>query len=48
MRSEPMLASTEASARLNFTAVTVSVDVGSVRFEMAALLEGIGSVRVQL
>lgn len=38
VRSEPILASTEDSDRLNRTAVMVSVEVGNVRFEMAALL----------
>ena len=34
-----MLARTDASERLKRTAVTVSVDVGRVRFETAALLQ---------
>ena len=38
-RSEPMLARTDASARLKRTEVTVSVEVGRVRLEMAALLK---------
>lgn len=38
-RSEPMLASTDASERLKRTTDTVSVDVGSVRFDIAALLD---------
>ena len=33
-----MLASTDASARLKRTAATVSVEVGRVRFDIAALL----------
>ena len=36
--SEPILARTDASARLKRTDVIVSVDVGRVRLEMAALL----------
>ena len=40
VRSEPILASTEDSDRLNRTAVIVSVEVGNVRFETAALLVG--------
>lgn len=38
VRSEPILASTEDSLRLNLTAVIVSVDVGKVRFVTGALL----------
>ena len=38
VRSEPILASTEDSDKLNRTALIVSVEVGNVRFEMAALL----------
>ncbi len=37
-RSEPMLANTDASDRLKRTAVTVSVEVGRVKFDTAALL----------
>jgi len=37
VRSEPMLARTEDSLRLNRTLVIVSVEVGKVRFEMGAL-----------
>lgn len=36
--SEPILASTDDSARLNLTAEIVSVEVGKVRFDMGALL----------
>ena len=36
--SDPMLARTDDSERLNLTEVIVSVDVGNVRFETAALL----------
>jgi hypothetical protein len=36
--SEPILARTEDSERLNRTASIVSVDVGKVKFETAALL----------
>lgn len=39
VRSEPTLARTEDSERLNLTTDTVSVDVGNVRFEIGALLE---------
>ena len=39
--SEPILARTEDSARLNFTAEIVSVEVGNVRFEIGALLRTI-------
>ena len=38
VRSEPILARTEDSDRLNRTAEMVSVEVGKVRFDMAALL----------
>jgi hypothetical protein len=38
VRSEPMLANTEDSDRLNRTADIVSVDVGNVRLDIAALL----------
>ena len=41
VRSEPILASTDASERLNFTAEIVSVEVGKVRLEMGALLGGV-------
>lgn len=37
--SEPILAKTEDSARLNFMAEIVSVDVGNVKFEIGALLQ---------
>ena len=40
--SDPILASTEDSARLNFTAETVSVEVGKVRFDIGALLRAFG------
>ena len=36
--SEPMLARTDDSERLNLTAEIVSVDVGNVRFDIGALL----------
>lgn len=38
VRSEPILAKTDASDKLKRTAEIVSVDVGNVRFDMAALL----------
>lgn len=38
VRSEPILASTEDSDRLKRRAEIVSVEVGKVRFDMAALL----------
>lgn len=38
VRSEPMLASTEDSARLKRTADIVSMDVGKVRLDIGALL----------
>ena len=36
--SEPILAKTDDSERLNLTAEIVSVDVGNVRFDIGALL----------
>ena len=39
VRSEPVVANTEDSDRLNFKAVIVSVDVGNVRFMIADVLE---------
>ena len=36
--SEPILARTDDSERLNLTAEIVSVDVGNVRFDIGALL----------
>ena len=39
VRSEPILASTDDSDRLNRTADIVSVDVGKVRFDIGALLQ---------
>jgi hypothetical protein len=38
VRSEPMLAKTDDSERLNRTEVIVSVEVGNVRFVIGALL----------
>ena len=38
VRSEPILARTDDSARLNFTAEIVSVEVGKVRLDIGALL----------
>lgn len=38
VRSEPILASTEDSARLNLIAEIVSVEVGNVRLDIGALL----------
>lgn len=38
VRSEPTLARTEVSLRLNRTAVMVSVEVGKVRLDIGALL----------
>ena len=38
VRSDPTLASTDASDRLNLTEVIVSVEVGNVRFEIGAVL----------
>lgn len=42
MRSVPMEARTEGSERLNRTEVIVSVEVGNVRLDMAALLLTMG------
>ena len=39
VRSEPILANTDDSERLNRTAETVSVEVGKVKFDIGALLE---------
>ena len=39
VRSDPMLARTDDSLKLNRTAVIVSVDVGKVRLDIGALLE---------
>lgn len=38
VRSDPTLARTDGSDRLNLTEVIVSVDVGNVRFEIGAVL----------
>ena len=38
VRSDPMLARTDASDKLNRTEVIVSVEVGKVRFEIGAVL----------
>ena len=38
VRSDPTLARTDASDRLNRTEVIVSVEVGNVRFEIGAVL----------
>ena len=38
VRSDPMLASTDASDKLNRTEVIVSVEVWNVRFEIGAVL----------
>lgn len=41
VRSEPHDARTEDSARLNFRAVMVSVEVGNVRLDMGDVLGGL-------